>query len=98
METCREAQSLTALTGLRREQRQLRAELDAEVDRRAEAERAHLIQPEDMTAEEWAARVRADVASTPDSDLELYVHEWLSRNGLTLVVEDGHPRLHRVAS
>ena len=47
----------------------------------------------DMTPEEWEQRVRADAQAATDEDLEVYVHEWLTRHGYRLVVEGGQLRL-----
>lgn len=47
----------------------------------------------DMTPEEWNQRVRDDAQAATDEDLELYVHEWLTRHGYRLVVEGGQLRL-----
>ena len=47
----------------------------------------------DMTPEEWQQRVRADAQAATDEDLEVYVHEWLTRHGYRFVVEGGQLRL-----
>ena len=93
-----EGNSHTAVVSLRREQRHIRNEMDAEILRRAEAEKAAgQLRPQDVTPEEWRAHIRADAAATSDQDLELYVHEWLERSGLRLMVDQGEPRLMRAS-
>ena len=37
--------------------------------------------------------MRADAQAATDEDLEVYVHEWLTRHGYRLVVEGGQLRL-----
>jgi hypothetical protein len=50
-----------------------------------------------MTPEEWKQAVLEDAQQADDQDLEVYAHEWLTRVGLRLLVEDGEPRLVRAA-
>ncbi len=50
-----------------------------------------------MTPEEWRQAVLEDAQQATDQDLEVYAHEWLTRVGLRLMVEDGEPRLVRAA-
>jgi hypothetical protein len=72
----------------------LRAVMKAgqELDLLKAAERG-TITAADMTPEEWNQRVRDDAQAATDEDLELYVHEWLTRHGYRLVVEGGQLRL-----
>ena len=72
----------------------LRAVMKAgqELDLLKAAERG-AITAADMTPEEWNQRVRDDAQAATDEDLELYVHEWLTRHGYRLVVEGGQLRL-----
>lgn len=52
---------------------------------------------EHLTQEEWLDRVRQDAMACNDEDLEMYVYEWLSRNGYQLLVTDGRLKLARTA-
>jgi len=50
----------------------------------------------ELTEEEWLRTVREHALEVPDQELEVYLHQWLQRKGLRMVVEAGEPRLVRV--
>lgn len=77
-----------------REVRMARAELQAHRDLAAQS---GAVDRSAMTPEEWQAAILEDAQAATDQDLEVYAHEWLSRVGLRLLVEDGEPRLVRAA-
>ncbi len=65
----------------------------AQLEREARDRYRASITAADMTPEEWQQRVRADAQAATDEDLEVYVHEWLTRHGYRFVVEGGQLRL-----
>ena len=71
------------------------AQADAILAKLREMEAESRERPEDLSPEEWAARVREDAAAASDEDLEVYVHEWLRRAKLSLIMDGGEPRLVR---
>lgn len=94
----RDREAATAVTAMHKEIRTYRAELDALRLEIAEAEDAiRNRDPGTMSADEWAEAIAGDAAQATDDDLEIYVREWLSRNGLSLEPGRGVPRLVRSA-
>ena len=75
----------------------LRAQIDTERLQLAEAEaEASRRGPEDMSPEEWAARVREDAGAASDGDLEVYAAELFRRRGYLLALGGGELSLRRM--
>lgn len=69
------------------------AELEAEL---AAAARQRDAGPLELSAEEWADRVRADATAASQSDLDIYAAEWVRRYGYRFATDDdGALRLER---
>lgn len=95
----RDAEKFTALSSLRNQERML---LDRqhliELETAQEADRAGKKSAKDMTPEQWEDYIRRDAQATDSNDLEFYVHEWLQRGRMRLVVEDGVPKIVRIGA
>lgn len=96
--TFREVGVATAICAMHKEVRTHRKELDEmQATLAAEDDAAQMVTAEDLTPEQWAAKVRSDAQAATDDDLEVYVYEWMERKGLRLVHEGNGARLVRAA-
>lgn len=69
------------------------AEMEAEL---AAAARQQDAGPLELSAEEWAERVRADASAASQADLDIYAAEWVRRYGYRFATDDdGALRLER---
>jgi len=98
LQTFREMGSATAVTAMHKEIRTHRAELDSlSIELAEQDDAAQVVAAEDLSPEEWVAKVRADAQAASDEDLEVYVHEWLDRSGMRIVHDKGGARLARAS-